>query len=37
MDEKQKLIQAISSHTEKLNKKELEMILRFIYSLEDLK
>ena len=29
------LIQAINSHAENMNEKELEMVLRFVYSLED--
>lgn len=35
MDDKQKLIQAINSESEDMDKKELEMVLRFIYSLKD--
>ena len=31
----EKLIQAINSHAENMNEKELEMVLRFIYSLKD--
>ena len=35
MDDKQKLIQAINSHAEDMDEKELEMVLRFIHSLKD--
>ena len=35
MEDKEKLIQAINSHSEDMNEKELEMVLRFIHSLKD--
>lgn len=35
MDDKQKLNQAIDKNKEDLNEKELEMVLRFIYSLKE--
>ena len=31
----EQLIQAINRHAENMNEKELEMVLRFIYSLKD--
>jgi hypothetical protein len=35
MDDKQKLNQAIDKNKEDLSAKELEMVLRFIYSLKE--
>lgn len=35
MDDKQSLTQAITNHTNDMDVKELEMVLRFIHSLKD--
>lgn len=35
MDDNEKLRQAIENHAKELDRKELEMVLRFIHSLED--
>jgi hypothetical protein len=35
MDDNEKLRQAIETHTKGLDQKELEMVLRFVYSLEE--
>ena len=35
MEDNEKLMLAINAHTKGLDRKELEMVLRFIHSLED--
>ena len=35
MEEKQALIEAITKHTEDMDLKELELVLRYIYALKD--
>lgn len=37
MEEKEKLMEAINNHGQEMSVKELEMVLRYMYALEDMR
>lgn len=37
MEEKEKLIEAMNNHAQGMDIKELEMVLRYMYALEDMR